>query len=310
MPDPITNEEQTIQALAVETAQAIRLRPDHDRVEYVAAIYRDGDTLRVTRLFTENNHFRADAAPAIAAAGGADRVVALVHNHPMEIVRRSDNQPDTLAANRLPSENDWNSARAQFADRTDVSLFVLGPDDELRRYDYDDRHKWLREARPGPFDRDGYNPRPAPAIDVPASPAERTSALEGGREDANVSELHAQARLATQRMEAARGHEWNRESERMAACAAYLGERDGFEEIVSVGLNAQTRDHRAGELLCVQGRSRNPDPYANLAMVPMTQVAATELADSSGRIAQLRESRRLEAASAEPQPQAPAPQIR
>lgn len=159
--------------LAIALAQEIRARGNHDKVEYVAAIYRDGDTLRATELFTENNHFRADAAPAIAAAGGADRVVALVHNHPMEIVRRADNQPDTLAANRLPSENDWNSARAQFGERSDASLFVLGPDDRLRRYEYEDRQRWVREVVPGPFDRDGYNPRPGPTIDLPALPVER-----------------------------------------------------------------------------------------------------------------------------------------
>lgn len=299
MSNAIDGEDRRVQELAIELAQAIRARSDHDKVEYVAAIYRDGDTLRATELFTENNHFRADAAPAIAAAGGADRVVGLVHNHPMEIVRLADNQPDTLAANRLPSENDWNSARAQFGERTDASLFVLGPDDRLRRYEYEDRQRWVREVVPGPFDRGGYNPRPGPTIELPALRVERESAPAGGQEDRGgaagpaptaaglvdprAGRLHAEARQAVAEMESGLGIAWNPNSERAAACVGRVAHERGFDGIVAVGLNRAGDGQQAGELLCIQGRSANPDPYANRATIPTREAMNTPVEESMRR---------------------------
>lgn len=310
MPQTAQDERQQVQDLAIRAAQDIKLQSDYTAAEYVCAIYRDGDTLRATPLYTEHKDFQVDIRSAIQAAGGADNVVALVHNHPQAIVDRSSNQADTLKANRLPSQNDWNSARGQFGDRTDVSLFVLDPDDKFRRYDYADRDRWLREVTPNRFDRDGYNPRPSATIDVPERSATDPVPRQPGAQPGHEGHLHAQARTAMQTLETSRGQPWSENSERMAACAAHLGEQNGYRDIVSIQLNKATEQHSAGELMCVQGRSSSPDPVANRAIIATADALATPVNESLRRIDALHEARNQSPlAQSEPQ-QVQAPMTR
>lgn len=83
-------------------------------------------------------------------------------------------------------------------------------------------------------------------------------------------------------MESGLGIAWNPNSERIAACVGRVAYERGFDGIASVGLNRAGDGQYAGESLCVQGRSANPDPYANRVAIP-TREATNEPVEESMR---------------------------
>ncbi|MBN7138290.1 hypothetical protein A7A76_04205 [Lysobacter enzymogenes] len=285
------------QELAKQLALEIVGKEDHKRAEYVAVVYRSGDELKVTSLFTQGSHFKAPLGKAIAEAGGADNVVAVVHNHPKKNAESQFAPSAALKLDELPSSRpnqnnnpgDWDHAQKLFANRTDVAYYLLDPNDKLRRYDYADRETWIREAQPPPpieASRGGKNYRPAPAIDLqPALPSPEPPATAPPQpSDPRAAKLHAEARDAVAAMESGLGIAWNPNSERVAACVGRLAHERGFDGIVSVGLNRAGDGQPGGESLCVQGRSANPDPYANRATIPTREATNTPVEESMRRI--------------------------
>jgi len=281
------------QELAKQLAREITGKEDHKRAEYVAVVYRSGDELKVTTLFTQGSHFNAPLGLAIAEAGGAGNVVAVVHNHPKKNAESQFDPSAALKLDEFPSSRpdkkhnpgDWDNAEKLFGERTDVAYYLLDPNDKLRRYDYADRETWIREvAPPGSIEasRGGKNYHPAPAIDL--KPALSTPGPEPdatpGLSDPHAAKLQAQARDAVAAMESGLGIAWNPDSDRIAACIGRAAYERGFEGIVSVGLNRAGENQPAGELLCVQGRSSNPDPYANRATLPVREAANTPVEES------------------------------
>ena len=285
------------QELAKRLALEIKSKSDHGRAEYVAVVYRDSGELKTTPLYTKGDPFAAPLGDAIKAAGGVENVAAVVHNHTRENARQSFDAAATLKLDELPSSRprnkalpgDWDIAQSLFANRTDVAYYLLDPNDKLRRYDYADREAWIREAQPPtPIEasRGGKNYRPAPAIDMqPALPSPEPPATAPSKPpDPRAAKLHAEARDAVAAMESNLGIAWNPNSERVAACVGRLAHERGFDGIVSVGLNRAGDGQPAGESLCVQGRSANPDPYANRATIPMREATNTPVDESMPRI--------------------------
>ncbi|MFK3650577.1 XVIPCD domain-containing protein [Lysobacter enzymogenes] len=283
------------QELAKQLARAIMGKDDYTRAEYVGVVYRSGGELKVTTLSTQGSHFKAPLGLAIAEAGGADNVVAVVHNHPKKNAESQFDPSAALKLDEFPSSRpgkkdnpgDWDNAQKLFGERTDVTYYLLDPNDKLRRYDYADREKWIREVAPPnsiEAPRGGKSYHPAPAIDLqPVLPASHPQS-DPGLSDPHAAKLQAQARDAVATMESGLGVAWSRDSERIAACIGRVAYERGFEGIVSVGLNRAGEHQPAGELLCVQGRSSNPDPYANRATLPVREAANTPVEESLRRI--------------------------
>jgi hypothetical protein len=289
------------QELAKQLALQIRGKDDHTEAEYVAVVYRDGNELKTTPLYTKGDPFAAPLGEAIKTAGGADNVLAVVHNHTRENARLSADPEATLKRDELPSSRpyskirpgDWDTAKDLFGDRTDVTYYLLDPHDKLRRYDNADREAWIRESRPASAietARGGKTYHPAPAIDMqpampsPQPPPQPTQDESITPSNPRAAKLHAEARDAVAAMESNLGIAWNPNSERVAACVGRLAHERGFDGIVSVGLNRAGDGQPAGESLCVQGRSANPDPYANRATIPTREATNTPVEESMRRI--------------------------
>lgn len=85
-------------------------------------------------------------------------------------------------------------------------------------------------------------------------------------------------------MESGLGIAWNPNSERVAACIGRVAHERGFDGVVAVGLNRAGEGRQAGESLCIQGRSSNPDPYANRATIPTREAMDTPVEESMRRI--------------------------
>ncbi|MBN8494719.1 MAG: hypothetical protein J0M00_25160 [Burkholderiales bacterium] len=179
-------EELRVKELAFEIAGTIKakdgtttnekgeLEQSHDDVEYAALIYRDGDTLKATRLYTDNQTSQTTLTAAFAEAGGKQNVVGIVHNHPKAHVKEVElkdgvSKSQAVAANRLPSEPDWDLAKKQFDKRKDVTHFILDPDGQLRAYDTEDRQKWLTHLKGPQVGPNKGNPdlKSPPALDPP-----------------------------------------------------------------------------------------------------------------------------------------------
>lgn len=286
------------QELAKQLARQIVAKPDHTAAEYVAVVYRDGDELKATPLYTTGNPSSAPLDRAIIAAGGKENVVAVVHNHTQKNAEASLDAAATLKRDELPSSRpdnkrqpgDWDVAKNLFGDRTDVAYYLIDPNDKLRRYDYADREAWMRETRTPTYietARGGRTLHPAPAIDLQPDPAVRmppAPAATPTPTDPHAAKLHAEARQAVAAMESNLGIAWNPNSERVAACVGRVAHERGFDGIVSVGLNRASDGQQAGEQLCIQGRSANPDPYANRATVAAREATNTPVEESMRRI--------------------------
>lgn len=311
--------------LAKDLSRQIEAKEDHKKVEYVAVVYKDGDELKTTALFSTGSYNSAPLSQAIAAAGGKDNVLAVVHNHTQKNVDMQFDKSTAQAMEQLPSSRpndkknpaDWDAAQTAFGDRTDVAYYLLDPKDKLRRYDYADREHWIDEVRPAnAFEagRGGKNYHPAPEIDIqpslkPAQPSTPSAAAPDSGDavaslsDPRAARLQTQAHEAVAQMEAGLGVAWNGNSERVAACVGRLAYQHGFDGIVAVGPNRATADHAAGELICVQGRSSSPDPYANRAIVATADAMATPVEESQ-RLTQALQNETARQSPAEPSQQA------
>jgi hypothetical protein len=162
--------------LAAGLAHQIMSKPDYKMHEYVAAIYRDADgNLKSTELFTSGDKAAAPLSDALRAAGGSKNVVGVVHNHPPSIVdaEPESNRKESADINKLPSDNDWKGARKVFGERTDVDYYVLGPDNALRKYDYQDNQAWDRKNDHQYWDRNSSRFQAGPALDIPPAPDPR-----------------------------------------------------------------------------------------------------------------------------------------
>ncbi|MGH8079458.1 MAG: XVIPCD domain-containing protein, partial [Lysobacter sp.] len=306
--------------LAKDLARQIEAKKDHRDAEYVAVVYRSGGELKMTQLHTIGSAFSAPLQKAIDEAGGADNVLAVVHNHTQKNAEKSFDKSATLKHDELPSSRphdkslpaDWDAAQARFGDRTDVAYYLLDPNDKLRRYDYADREVWIREVQPPTrFEamRGGKSLHPAPELDMKPSPAQAESPTPPAADTAPALSDPRALRLQTQARDAIAGMQTglavgeNGNSERAAACVGRLAYQQGFDEIVSVAPNQATAAHAAGDLLCVQGRSSNPDPYLNRAVIPTAEALATPVEESLRRTQAL-QGQTQQPGAAEPSQQA------
>lgn len=174
-PDPAKTQ---TDAMAVELTREIMLRPDYKTNEYVAAIYRDADgSLKATELFTSGKNAEAPLGDALKAAGGAANVVGVIHNHPPSIVDAAPESDRRQSAdiNKLPSDGDWKGAREKFGTRTDVDYYILGPDQVLRKYDYQDNQDWDRKNEHAYWDRNHGRFPAGPSLATAPAPDPRDS---------------------------------------------------------------------------------------------------------------------------------------
>ena len=79
-----------------------------------------------------------------------------------------------LAINKLPSRGDWESAESIFKDRNDVTYYILGPDDNLRQYEYRDRDEWKDKIEPRYWQRHHRRYPTGPEVDYELQPAQET----------------------------------------------------------------------------------------------------------------------------------------
>lgn len=163
----MTQDETRIQQIALSVAAQITSKDgttfnsdgkpekSYREVEYVALIYRNGGELKATGIHTDNNTSQTSLNKAIAEAGGANNVVAVVHNHPEAHVKITQatghvSYETARAANRLPSEADWAVAKNELFGKDkdkgrpedkEGTLFIIAPQGKLRAYDYEDKGK-------------------------------------------------------------------------------------------------------------------------------------------------------------------------
>lgn len=77
---------------------------------------------------------------------------------------------------KLPSNGDWNIARKQFEDRSDVTHYILGPDDRFRKYPFSEIDHWDRLNDPPRIDRFQRRFKAGEEIEIPqAMPVEAQS---------------------------------------------------------------------------------------------------------------------------------------
>lgn len=287
----MTEEQKRIEELAVGLAEEIRAKHGtlnkkgklETSVEYVGVVYRDKEgTLRVTELHTINDTSKAPLGDAIKEAGHADRVVAVVHNHPETHVDKvtaenpGASESDQRKNNKLPSKDDWENAEKKFGDRTDVTYYLLTPDDRLLKYPYAERKDWDREREGDRFQkaRGNYNPDFGQEVELPSKRRTQSDAQtqESNAPTPNQASPQNQALYAqaTERQLPTMQQYSTEDQQRMCAHAVYLGAQRGWSGIEGVAPNNATPHHRAGEFLCVAGKSDSPDPAANGVAVPMS----------------------------------------
>ena len=179
------NNDRNMDVLAGRLASQIISKPDFKKCEYLGVIYKDaqGD-IKVSRLYTDGKFDRVNFDQLIPEIGSYDNIIGVVHNHPVELVRRMSSGQAGLDINKLPSNGDWSNAERIFGERSDVSYYVLGPDDVLRRYEYTDREKWDKQNEIGYWRKHEQTFRAGPKIQVP----EKNDAAPGARlpEDAGM----------------------------------------------------------------------------------------------------------------------------
>lgn len=283
-------EELRVKELAFEIAGTIKakdgtttnekgeLERSHDDVEYAALIYRDGDTLKATRLYTDNQTSQTTLTAAFAEAGGKQNVVGIVHNHPKAHVKEVESrdhvsESEAVAANRLPSEGDWDTATRQFGKRKDATHFILDPDGQLRAYDTEDRQKWLTHLKGPQVGPNKGNPdlKSPPALDPPQGAATPSKSPAPDQASLQSQSLYAQA---SERQLPSMAQQPPEVRAQMAAYATCVAAQMGWREIVGIGMNTSTPTQRGGELLCIAGKSDNPDPHANGLAVPRDTASA------------------------------------
>lgn len=140
--------EQQVDLHAKQIADAIRQMPDHTSREYVSFIYKDVDgTIKHTAIVAG----QATSVSFWETMGAANlvpnQIFGVIHNHPEDSIRANPaNDPryieEAVLLNRLPSDSDWDRANEAFQDRSDVALYVLGPDSILREYENSDSRMW------------------------------------------------------------------------------------------------------------------------------------------------------------------------
>lgn len=259
----------------------------YKEVEYVALIYRDGDQIKTTNIYTDNKTSETSLDRAIEEAKGANNVLAVVHNHPeahVMITKISGNTSydKALAANQLPSDEDWKTAKDHLFGKSekdgrpedrDGMLFIISPEGNLRGYDYEDRQKWLMQLNGPSVGANRGNPSlkaspiiEDPTLSAPAPVAPPTNPAAPDQASQESQRLFAQAfdsQLPSMQQYSAD------DKQRMFAHAVYLGAQRGWTGIEGVAPNNATEHHQAGEFLCVAGKSSSPDPAANGVAVPM-----------------------------------------
>lgn len=244
-----------------------QVEKSHEQVEYVGLIYRDGDALKATRIHTSNHSSQASIDGALKEAGSAKNVVGVVHNHPdahVDIVMDRDgvSREKAIAANRLPSAGDWKNAKEAFGQREDVTYFVLDPDGKLRSYDYEDRQKWLTQLEGPKVGPDRGNPSLKPAPELERPPLAPSPGTEPKPDQASLQSQGLYAQAMSKQLPSMQAYP-EETRQQMSAYAACVAAERGWNEITGIGMNNATANQRAGDLLCIAGRSNNPDPHAN-----------------------------------------------
>ncbi len=268
----MTKDQQEIETLATGLAEDIRTKDGtlnkkgqlETKVEYVGVVYRGDDgKLHVTQLYTSNDTSRAPLGDAIKEAGGADRVVAVVHNHPqahVEKLARADptvSESDQRKGNMLPSEGDWNIAEQQFKKRTDVTYYLLTPDDKLLKYPYAEHAKWDREREGNPLQkaRGNYDPDFGQEVELPSKRPARQETPKPDQASPQSQTLYAQA--MSNQLPSMQAYP-DETRQQMAAFAATVAVKNSWDGISGIGMNNATATQRAGDLLCIAGKSNNP----------------------------------------------------
>ncbi len=244
-----------IDAMAGRLARNIMQMPDKDRSEYVAVVYRDeSGQLKSTDLHTSGSHAGAPLSDAVAQTPGYASIVAIVHNHPIALVTESPYRELSMEIEKLPSNNDWNIARKKFEGRTDVTHYVLGPDDHFRKYPFSEIDHWDRLNDPPRIDHFQRRFKAGEEVDIPQTlpadePAPDTKPVarnpqalltEPGHADHS---LYQQAHALLQRFDADNGYQRSDlQREQLAAALTVRAKDQGFEQMHHIiGINDGAR---------------------------------------------------------------------
>lgn len=292
-PDQQTaSEKRRITELAATMARDILDKPDHGRHEYVGVVYRDPQGhLAVTPLATNAEMMAAPLGEAIRAAG-AGQVVAVVHNHPRAIVDAATNREAALAINQLPSNNDWKSLDRAFPGRTDVTYFIVGPDEKLRGFEAADREDWDRRNEFKHWDRNPRRFEAGPELPIPEH---------GSRSPAQASPDNATAALAEpllmvqarERLKAS--HQFDdldgADHDRLAAALAVAAFMQGMQRIEQVlaghplAQGATAAGDPGGGLMVFAVQGRTSEPGHLRSQVAMEEALKTPVETSLARMA-------------------------
>lgn len=101
---------------------------------------------------------------------------------------------------------------------------------------------------------------------APAKEPSPTTQPQSDQSSLESWKLYAQA---ADRQLSSMNHYTDEDRERMCAHAVFLGAQRGWTGIEGIGPNNATAHHRAGEFLCVAGKSHSPDPSVNGVAVPI-----------------------------------------
>lgn len=316
--DTLSDEDRRIYELAFQLSDQIKAKDgttrnakgdierNYQEVEYLGLIYRDGNELKITRLYSSNDPSRVENSRAFGDAGGVENVVGVVHNHPyahVEIMRdgRNGGQPvpqeTAERANRLPSEGDWRMVKENFDGRKDVSLFIFDHESKLRAFDTEARSKWLAEVigpsigprkgqpeydappaldrtlfatskPPEPTSVDSLPTAAAPILPSPTPTGSPTTAPPPDQASLQSQALYAQA--MSNQLPSMQAYP-DEQRQQMAGYATFMAAERGWNGIAGIGMNNATATQKAGDLLCIAGKSDNPDPHANGVAVPPDQ---------------------------------------
>lgn len=128
-------------ALASQSAKAILANAQHTGFEFGSIIYRDaGGTMRLSRLVMglagSIPAFPAQVLVELSLPGS--RVLGVVHNHPGATFKTEAEKE----RNKNPSDSDWEVVDTLVnigADLDLLQIYVLGPDDIFREFDYNQK---------------------------------------------------------------------------------------------------------------------------------------------------------------------------
>ncbi|MGO1070412.1 XVIPCD domain-containing protein [Lysobacter sp. CA199] len=141
-----------------------------------------------------------------------------------------------------------------------------------------------------------------PAAVAPAPAAARTAA----DRDHPDSPLLAKTNAGVRELDHSIGKPWDGDSERLSASAFKMAVAMNFKpgDDIAVGLNRQTTQHAAGELLMVhrQGANASPDPSANHASMPLAEALAKPADQRLQEADAIRQGQGIEAQRQQEQP--------